>query len=349
MRRFEHGAVAMNRYERLNAILELVAERGRIDVETLAEELDVSTATIRRDLDHLAQQQFLTRTRGGAVAHSVAYDLPLRYKTARQATEKQRIGKAAADLVTAGMVIGINGGTTTTEVARAIATRTDLRSLAGDRSAVTIVTNARQHRQRADGPPARQDRGDRRRGPAAVVRAGRAAGHHILEGVTLDLAILGVDGIDAVHGASAHHEGEANINQLMASRARQVVVVADSSKIGPRRSRGSGETEDIDLLITDDCAVDEAIQPFEEAGREGHPGLSAAWPCRACAVCRRRLRALVSGHGATRGLGICRGDWSQRPRVGWLPRFRRPPSGTSYVMGTHVCCTMRTVPSGRSR
>lgn len=259
-------AVPMNRYERLNSILELVAERGRIDVETLSGELDVSTATIRRDLDHLAQQQFLTRTRGGAVAHSVAYDLPLRYKTARQATEKQRIGKAAADLVSAGMVIGINGGTTATEVARAIAIRTDLRSLSGDRSAVTIVTNAvnvaneltvRPHvKIVVTGGVAR---------PQSYELAGPLA-THILEGVSLDLAILGVDGIDAVHGASAHHEGEANINHLMASRARQVVVVADSSKIGAKAFARIRRTEDIDLFVTDDCAADEAIQPFEELG-----------------------------------------------------------------------------------
>jgi hypothetical protein len=42
------------------------------------------------------------------------------------------------------------------------------------------------------------------------------------------------------------------------------------------------------------------------------------------------------GHEATRGLGLCWGDWSQRPRVGWLPRFRRPPSGTTYEWA-HTC------------
>ena len=57
-------------------------------VDTLVELTGASPATIRRDLDHLADQQLLTRTRGGAVANSVAYDLPLRYKTARHASEK---------------------------------------------------------------------------------------------------------------------------------------------------------------------------------------------------------------------------------------------------------------------
>ena len=102
----------MKRYERLNTLLESLAEKGAIDVDELAEQLHVSAATIRRDLDHLGKQQLLTRTRGGAVANAVSYDLPLRYKTARFASEKQRIAQAAATLVRRGMVIGMNGGTT---------------------------------------------------------------------------------------------------------------------------------------------------------------------------------------------------------------------------------------------
>ena len=68
----------------------------------------------------------ITRTRGGAVANGVSYDLPLRYKTAKHSAEKQRIGAAAAALVSPGMVVAINGGTTTTEVARALAVRPEL-------------------------------------------------------------------------------------------------------------------------------------------------------------------------------------------------------------------------------
>jgi len=58
----------MNRAERLNAVLDLLAEAGQIDVDDLVAKLDVSAATARRDLDALASQQLLTRTRGGAIA-----------------------------------------------------------------------------------------------------------------------------------------------------------------------------------------------------------------------------------------------------------------------------------------
>ena len=89
--------------------------------------LSVSEATIRRDLDQLAQQQLVTRTRGGATAGPASYDLPLRYKTARHAPEKQRIGRAAAALLAPG-VGGAERRHHHQRGARALATRPDLQA-----------------------------------------------------------------------------------------------------------------------------------------------------------------------------------------------------------------------------
>jgi len=86
------------RYQRWNALLDLLPGDGQLTVAEAARALSVSEATIRRDLDQLAKQQLVTRTRGGATAGHVSYDLPLRYKTARHGPEKQRIGRAAAAL-----------------------------------------------------------------------------------------------------------------------------------------------------------------------------------------------------------------------------------------------------------
>ena len=166
----------MSRYRRWNELLELLAAAGQLQVEDAAKALNVSAATVRRDFDELAEQQMLTRIRGGAVAQGVNYDLPLRYKTERHPSEKQRIGELAASMVRAGQVVGLNGGTTTTEVARALATRPDLSSgvpVAGHHGRHQRA----EHRDRARRQAAHQDRDDRRRGPAAVVRADRAAGH----------------------------------------------------------------------------------------------------------------------------------------------------------------------------
>ena len=122
----------MRREERFSAILGRLADGGSVGVAELAQDLGVASATIRRDLAILEQQRLLGRTHGGAVVHAVSYELPLRYKGVRHAEEKRRIAREAASHVTQGMAVGLTGGTTATEVARALA----------DRQGLTIVTNA---------------------------------------------------------------------------------------------------------------------------------------------------------------------------------------------------------------
>jgi DeoR family transcriptional regulator, aga operon transcriptional repressor len=90
----------------------------------------------------------------------------------------------------------------------------------------------------------------------------------VLEQVTLDVAILGVDGIDAVADATAHHEGEASINRLMAQRAGKVVVAADSSKAGRRALARICAARDVDVSGTDAGISAEDAASLEEAGVE---------------------------------------------------------------------------------
>ncbi|CAM3430140.1 DeoR/GlpR family DNA-binding transcription regulator [Kibdelosporangium persicum] len=255
----------MASHERWNALLEIIARDGRLEVDSAAQELDVSTATIRRDLDRLAQQQMVTRTRGGATANNVSYDLPLRYKTARHATEKDRIARAASALIRPGSVVGLNGGTTTTEVARALATRADLHA-AGGEAALTVVTNAlnianeltvRQHVKIVVTGGVVRPQSYELTGPLGTL---------VLEQLTLDHLFLGVDAISASAGATAYNEGEASINQLMVARARQVIVVADNSKLGRHAFARICAIRQVDVLITDSGAEPGVVGEFTDAG-----------------------------------------------------------------------------------
>jgi DeoR family transcriptional regulator of aga operon len=257
----------VSRYRRWNELLELLATRGSLQVEDAAKALGVSAATVRRDFDELAGQQMLTRIRGGAVAQGVSYDLPLRYKSERHPSEKRRIAAVAAGLVKAGQIAGLNGGTTTTEVARALGMRPDLAS-GVPLPALTIVTNAlniayelavRQHiKIVVTGGVAR---------PQSYELTGPLAGG-VLEQVTLDIAILGVDGIDAAAGATTHHEGEASTGRLLARQASQVVVVADSSKVGRRTFARIFTAREVDVLVTDAGIAAEDRARLEDEGVE---------------------------------------------------------------------------------
>lgn len=255
----------MDRYARWNALLELLTENGRVSVEEAASRLGVSQATIRRDFDQLAQQQMIVRTRGGAVANGVSYDLPLRYKTAKHSAEKQRIGAAAAALVAPGTVVGLNGGTTTTEVARALAVRPDLNA-GGEGAQLTVVTNALNIANEL-----------LVRSRMKIVVAGGVVrpqsfelvgplGGALLREVTLDIALLGVDAIDVQLGAAAHHEGEAAMNNLMVARAKRVVIIADSSKLGKHAFARICPIERVETLVTDSNAEPATVAAFREAG-----------------------------------------------------------------------------------
>src|SRR5439155_19699205 len=79
----------------------------------------------------------------------------------------------------------------------------------------------------------------------------------ILREVTLDIALLGVDAIDVTLGAAAHHEGEAAMNNLMVARARKVVIIADSSKLGQHACARIGPIERVHTLGTDAGAPDD--------------------------------------------------------------------------------------------
>ncbi|MEU8585992.1 DeoR/GlpR family DNA-binding transcription regulator [Streptomyces sp. NPDC048664] len=253
----------MARDARWKALLDLLVERGRLDVEEAAAELEVSAATIRRDLDQLAEQQMLVRTRGGAVRHGVSYELPLRYKTARRASEKQRVAQAVAAMIAPGEAVGLTGGTTTTEVARALALRGDL---ASGSPALTVVTNALniagelavrpQFKIVVTGGVAR---------PQSYELVGPLAGG-VLDQITLDVAVLGVVALDAAHGAAAHDEAEAAINRLLCERAERVIVAADSSKLGRRAFARICGVKALDTLVTDTAAGPEAVRRLEEAG-----------------------------------------------------------------------------------
>jgi len=246
----------MKRAARLSATLDLIAEQGEVSVDELTVRFDTSSATIRRDLDSLAEQRLLTRTHGGAVAQSVAYELPVRYKSHLRTDEKERIALAAAALVTPGAVVGLSGGTTTTAIAAALAARDDL-------GEVTVVTNAVNI---AAQLATRPDIKVVVTGGVIHSRSYELVGpfvEQLLASIHLDIAFIGVNGISADNGASTQDEREAAVNRMMASRARRAVVVADSTKVGRAAFAQIGGKELFATVITDAPAAALADAGYE--------------------------------------------------------------------------------------
>jgi DeoR family transcriptional regulator of aga operon len=253
----------MNRAARLTAILDLLAAQGEVSVEQLVDRFGASAATTRRDLDSLAERRLLTRTHGGAVAQSVAYELPIRYKSHLATGAKERIAALAASLVAPGAVVGLSGGTTTTAIATALAARDDLGG-----EGLTVVTNAVNiAAQLAMRPEFKVVV----TGGAIHSRSFELVGpfvEQLLAGIRLDIAFIGVNGLSAAEGATTHDEAEAAVNRLMAERASRAVVVADASKVGRAAFAHVGGAALFPLVLTDAEVADADRAALADAGFE---------------------------------------------------------------------------------
>lgn len=243
----------MNRADRLSDLASWIVNEGSIEVEDVTERFGVSFSTARRDLDALADQQFVQRTRGGAQIANGSGDLPLRYGVVRHEAEKQRIATAAAASVGQGTVVGCNGGTTTTALAHQLGIRMAA-EYPDEADVLTVVTNAvniaadlvvrPQLRVVVTGGVARSWSYELV-GPLAEV---------IFPQIDIDTLFLGINGLDVDRGLFTHHDGEAAVNAALVRAARRVVVVADSSKLGARAFAKICDLSQVDEIVTDSGA-----------------------------------------------------------------------------------------------
>jgi len=244
--------------KRAKEILRLL-RHGKTSVEDLTAELTASPASIRRDLTRLEERGLVYRTHGGAMLTGKAAYEPFRFDASFQvredrfAAEKQRIAHAAAALVKEHETIGLAPGTTTTLIARQLLHRRGIR----------IVTNAVNIGMELSSATALDTTltGGAMRWAGAFSLVGPAA-IETLNMFVLDRLFLSVTGVDAERGATIIEPEEAAVSRVMVRQAREVVVVADSSKIGMVSPAVICPSRDIDLLITDDGISEEATNAF---------------------------------------------------------------------------------------
>lgn len=222
-------------------------------------ELTASPASIRRDLARLEEQGLVHRTHGGAMLAGKAVYEPFRFDASFQvreerfAVEKQRIAQAAAELVKDRETIGLSPGTTTTMIARQLR----------HRSGIHIITNAVNIGMELSSITALETTltGGSMRWAGAYSLIGPSA-IETLSMFVLDRVFLGVTGMDPERGATMIESEEAAVLRVMVRQAREVIVVADSSKMGMVSPAVICTPREIDLLITNDGISDEATRAF---------------------------------------------------------------------------------------
>ncbi len=252
----------MTRAERLTSLLDRLVDQGQIDVDSAAEHFQVSAATIRRDLDHLAAQNLLSRTHGGAVPNGTSYDLPLRFKSVNHRAAKSRIAQQAIGMLWPGCAVAFSGGTTTIEIARMIPSSAPLQH------GITVVTNALNIAAELTVRPyikivvcggvAR---------PQSYELVGPLAAETLSQ-LTPDICFLGATGLGADTGVTTADEEEAAINRIMVHRAQRCVIVADSSKFSATGFSRICALSDVDAVLTDSDADPQDLTRIRSAGPE---------------------------------------------------------------------------------
>ena len=230
--------------ERQQAIADLIAQRGRLSVNELADRFAVTTETVRRDLSLLEKAGLVRRVHGGAVpaASLSVLELAVNERDTSHAEQKDRVAAAALKFLPGnGGTLLIDAGTTTARLAA---------QLPHDAS-FTVYTNAVPIASRLASRP----NVDLHLLPGRVRATTQAAvGEETVAALSLlraDVAFIGTNGLSTAHGLSTPDQSEAAAKRAMVAAGRQVVVLADSSKIGHESTVRFAELNQVDVVVTD--------------------------------------------------------------------------------------------------
>ena len=241
--------------ERQKQILFLLSRQGRLSVTEIVEQFSISEATARRDLESLASQGKAQRVHGGVIAVEQAPpELPILQREGEQADEKSSIGRAAAELIADGETVFLGSGTTVLETARHLRERKNLmvitnslpvlNALAGIKE-ITIVSLGGQLRE------------------SELSFIGHIAEQALAE-LRVDKVIMGARGISLEHGLTNDYLQETLTDRAILKIGREVILVADHSKVNRVSTARLAPLSSINTFVTDTKADKKFIQVLKK-------------------------------------------------------------------------------------
>jgi DeoR family transcriptional regulator, fructose operon transcriptional repressor len=228
--------------ERKNKILEMISKEKKVTVSDLAKLFGVTGATIRTYLRDLENARLLTRTHGGAIERTrTGFEQDSHEKEVQNLDAKQKIGRAALELVDDDDTIVLDTGTTTLELARCLSTRRN----------ITVVTNDIVIAQLLE-----------ETGIAGIIFMGGLVrrgfhctvgiqGRTLTEGLTADKAFMGANGFTMAKGATTPDVQQAETKKHMIAISAKTILLCDHTKIGKVSFAQFASSEQIDALVTD--------------------------------------------------------------------------------------------------
>ena len=243
--------------ERHKYILEQLQTKGFVEVQALADELNVTGATIRKDLRVMEDQKLLIRSHGSAtLVKPPVFDQNSSEKALKHSNEKNLIAKAASKLISSYDAIMLTSGSTIIAFAKAIPSDDNINIVTSSLEIAILLKE--------------------RKNVNVMILGGRVykssmsvRGPYAEDGVkhiNCSKLYIGCDGIDLEKGITCASIEEVRLIQVMMSRTSKMIVLADSSKFGKSGFGRICGIEDVDIIITDSGIPDAIREEIEEKG-----------------------------------------------------------------------------------
>ena len=249
----------MLKEERISNIIEILEKKGSIYIKDLSDQFNVTSMTIRRDLDEIELQNFLIRTHGGAI-----YRIPHREQLSMatidrmhlMAQEKIRIAKKTVKLIDKDEMIFLGSGTTTLYIAREIAMREDITIVTNSLSILNELANNGKM-------PLIGVGGYLRRSEFSMI--GHIA-NDMIKDLHVDKVIMGMRGIHPRFGLTSDHPQELMTDRILLGISETVIIVADHTKIGHVAASRTAYLDAANILITTKNASPEVVENIKSQG-----------------------------------------------------------------------------------
>ncbi|MBQ7381264.1 MAG: DeoR/GlpR transcriptional regulator [Clostridia bacterium] len=248
----------MTTEERRTKLYEMLQKEKVLDVNYIRDYFNVSAVTVRNDLIALERNSLVTRQFGKALLKQRGINDKFESNTIKNLEEKEKIGKYAAKLVNPEEAVLIYAGTTTLQVARYLPESINLCAVT---NSIYIANELKEHQNVKTvfiGGNFNGETGSTY-GVEAIAQ---------LNKYNIDKLFLAVCGIDTENGVTSDQPFETDINIAMIERAREVIVVADHTKIGKVHFTTIGCLDKISMIITDAKTPEEDAEKFRKLGIE---------------------------------------------------------------------------------
>lgn len=243
--------------ERKQQILDYLTQHEFADVDSLAHAVEASPATVRRDLAELAQRSAITRTRGGAavVVHGVGHEPPYIERASENLPEKRAIAQLASTLIHEGEVIVLDVGSTMFELAKLIRDRRNLTVFTASLPIAQVLAQSNVSVILVGGVLRKRE----------LSLAGTMA-IQIISQFHFDRLFLGTAGITVKDGFTDFGMDDVEVKRAFLSRSKQVIALADHTKLGQVSLATSCPIAAVQMLIVDHGADASQVEALRREG-----------------------------------------------------------------------------------